>query len=210
MIAPIVVGLVTSSFWRGANLDSWKAGVLVGGVSASPLLGAVGGFLWWVRRMARGIASKRSRRDQALSELGVLARVLLMGVSSGQSLHGALVTANREVVGGVGDHVSSVLKQFRTSGMAAALVSVAGPATPLFVQLAGASASGGPSSPVIASFLHEHLATAKAHRLAEMRKLPIKLTIPLTLLILPGCVLLFVGPSFVRGVADLLPNLGAL
>lgn len=210
MTAPVVLGLVASALWRGEPATSRKLGWVVGAATLSPWFGLILVSVGWARRISRGVAFRRSQRVAATTELSVLARVLLMGISSGLSVHGALEHAHGEVSGRVGSEVAVVLKQFRTLGLASALLSVQGAATPLFSQLAGASASGGPAAPVVAAFLHEHVATTRAHRLGQMRKLPVKLTVPITLLILPGCVLLFVGPGFVRGIADLLPSFGVL
>jgi hypothetical protein len=76
--------------------------------------------------------------------------------------------------------------------------------------VAGSVVSGASVAPVLAGFLHERAADEKAARMARARRLPIRLTIPLTLLILPGWVLLFIGPPFVRGIADLVPTFSGL
>jgi hypothetical protein len=51
--------------------------------------------------------------------------------------------------------------------------------------------------------MDEDLARERAKRLAKARSLPVRLMIPLTLLVLPGLVLLLYAPSLVQLFDDL-------
>ena len=56
--------------------------------------------------------------------------------------------------------------------------------------------------------LDTELAAEKARRIARARSLPVKLMIPVTLLMLPGLVLLLYGPSLLSMFSELTGALG--
>jgi pilus assembly protein TadC len=66
-------------------------------------------------------------------------------------------------------------------------------------QLSGASVSG-----AVAAFLEERRSARRAAASEAGRTLPVKLMLPLGLLILPGFILLFAGPLVLLSMSDLL------
>jgi tight adherence protein B len=81
----------------------------------------------------------------------------------------------------------------------------AGPLTrPLLSRLALATASGAPIAEAVADHLVELRHVRRTQALERVRRLPVTLMIPLGLLILPGFVVLFVGPIVFRSLGDLL------
>lgn len=210
MTVAVVVGLLTSMVARSSRRFSPIVGLVVGVGLVWPkwFLVLLGG--WWALRITRDISRRRAASSVDSDEVGVLARLVLIGMSSGLSLHGVLVSAAGELRGGVAAQTSRVIQHARSNGLGPALAGTSGPASGLFGLMAGSVSSGASVVPVVTAFLHEHAAERRNSRLEQARKLPIKLTVPLTLLILPGCVLLFVGPSFVRGISELVPTFGSL
>jgi pilus assembly protein TadC len=58
-------------------------------------------------------------------------------------------------------------------------------------------------SDAVAAFLSESRATRRTEALEKVRRLPVSLMVPLGLLILPGFVVLFVGPIVLGSLVDL-------
>jgi hypothetical protein len=60
----------------------------------------------------------------------------------------------------------------------------------------------------VRSLLDADIAAERSRRLERARSLPVRLIIPITLLVLPGMVLLLYAPSLLRLFADLSGPLG--
>lgn len=73
----------------------------------------------------------------------------------------------------------------------------------LVAQLARAQKSGSAVADAVRSMLDADIAAERSRRLERARSLPIRLTIPITLLVLPGLVLLLYAPSLLRLFSDL-------
>jgi tight adherence protein C len=107
--------------------------------------------------------------------------------------------------------VRSVLRVAREEGLAGALMAGAdGPAGRLFAVLARAQVTGSSSIKAVALFVDEERKDRRARAAETAQRLPVKLTIPLALLILPGFVLLTLGPTVVSTVQRLLGPLLSL
>lgn len=155
------------------------------------------------------MAAKSQKRDrdrekmQTPGQLALLARILLVGVSGGLPIAGALELAHGYVDGPVAAETGAVLRHARRHGATAAL-GQGGPLTrSLFSKLTMAAASGAPVGDAVSSYLAELRTEQRSRALERMRRLPVTLMIPLGLLILPGFVLLFVGPIVYRSLTDL-------
>ena len=81
------------------------------------------------------------------------------------------------------------------TGLAAAVDESRGSMRQLLAQLARAQVSGASAADAVRRFLESDIARERARRLARMRVLPVRLMVPLTLLILPGVVVLSYGPT---------------
>jgi hypothetical protein len=90
------------------------------------------------------------------------------------------------------------------SGLTAAIEHANPRLRPVISQLARAQRSGSSLSGTVRRLIEEDLAEERASRLARARALPARLMVPVTLLMLPGLVLLLYGPSLVRLYQDLL------
>ncbi len=73
----------------------------------------------------------------------------------------------------------------------------------LFVQLERASRSGAPISATVETLLQADIAAERARRLTRARTLAVRLMIPLSLLILPGLMLMFYAPGLIGVVENL-------
>ena len=65
-------------------------------------------------------------------------------------------------------------------------------------QLARAQKSGAALGDTVRSMIEGDIAAEKARRVARSRALPVRLMLPITLLLLPGMVLLLYAPSMLR------------
>ncbi len=96
-----------------------------------------------------------------------------------------------------------MLRQARRSGLARALGGCSGRGARFYLLLARAQTTGASIAGAVASFVDERRQEDRARSLEAARKLPVKLTIPLALLILPGFVALTVGPSVLTTVRSI-------
>ncbi|HJQ95301.1 MAG TPA: type II secretion system F family protein [Acidimicrobiia bacterium] len=168
-----------------------------------PLLVALATGVFGLRRIWRRKPSKRIRLREAPVQQALLARILLVGLTAGLPLTSALELARGFMRGEVAVETAAVVRRARRQGMALAL-SEAGPLTrPLLSRLAVATASGAPIAEAVADHLVEMRQLRRTVALERVRRLPVTLMIPLGLLILPGFVVLFVGPIVFRSFGDL-------
>lgn len=135
------------------------------------------------------------------STVADLARLLIVAVSGGMPLGSALERVAPMLSGPLGERVRDVLRRARRVGLTSALL--AGDLGPLGAALARANSTG---ASVIRT-LHAHLAAADARRVTDAleraRTAPVKLMAPLVCLLLPGFVLLVVGPGLADQFMDL-------
>jgi tight adherence protein B len=185
MRGPVVVGLAIAVLVRYPQLLALAFGVFL---------------IRWARR-AR---SHRRAESNATADVIVCARTLLVGLAAGLPLAAALELTTTQVGEVVGAELARVLRSARRHGVAAALAASEGRLTrSLLSRLALAQASGAPMSDAVAAFLSESRATRRTAALEKVRRLPVSLMVPLGLLILPGFVVLFVGPIVLGSLIDL-------
>ncbi len=168
----------------------------------APLVAA---WSWRRRQVAR-----RRRQLAADRDVGLLAGMLTIGLTAGLPLAPALELAAAEVHPLLAVEVRGVLRRGRRAGLAAALAEGDGRARRLYLRLARAQLTGAAMNGAVASFVDEERGAARARAMEIARRLPVRLVIPLTLLILPGFVLLTVGPSVLTTLRRLLGPLLAL
>ncbi len=147
----------------------------------------------------------RRRRRPAVEPVDAVTvgRLVVLALGAGLSVHGALAVAADEVPGATRRALRSVLHGARHVGLAGMLPDAPAELRPLLSVLARAMAVGSPVITELSSHLREVDRERRAGALASARSLPVRLTLPLTLLILPGCVLLLVGPALLDAVASL-------
>ncbi len=149
----------------------------------------------------RGGRGRGSRPTDA--DLLEFSRLVGTGLAGGLNLGAALELAGRFAHPGLTDDVGAVLRAARTSGLGPALGRAEGPLAPLAVHLARAQSTGAALGVAIDSFADRLETEVRTRMLERVRTLPIRLVVPLTLLLLPGFLLVVVAPGVLDVVADL-------
>lgn len=144
----------------------------------------------------QGVVAFRHRRRPRARVLRPLLIVLLVELRSGRSVLGALQTA-ASVFPAHGELIKAA-RVATISGLAEASMIVTGEMRGVLAQLARAQRSGAALGETVRSMIEADIAAEKTRRVARSRSLPVRLMIPLTLLLLPGLVLLLYAPSMLR------------
>ena len=161
-------------------------------------IGCFSGRYLWRKRSA-----SQSRLRAAPAQQALVARIVLVGLTAGLPLVSALDLARGFVRGDVAMETAAVIRRSRRQGTALAMAG-SGPLTrPLLSRLAMATASGAPVAEAVADHLSEMRQLRRTAALERVRRLPVTLMIPLGILILPGFVVLFVGPILFRSFGSL-------
>jgi hypothetical protein len=177
--------------------------LLVALVLMHPLLTGLAGLSWGLFRLGKKRSRRRSVAREIPTQQALLARILLVGISGGLPIPAALALAHSYLEGPVATETGAVLRRSRREGATSALGQGGDLTRPLFSKLTMAAASGAPVGEAVSSYLAELRAEQRTQALERIRRLPVTLMIPLGLLILPGFVLLFVGPIVYRALSDL-------
>ena len=151
------------------------------------------------------VAGLRKRRRPAPPIRPVLL-VLLVELRAGRSTLAALQQAS----GVFPEHreLAMAARLATVKGLTAAVEECHGAMRSLVAQLARAQRSGSAVADTVRSLLDADIAAERSRRLERARSLPVRLIIPITLLVLPGMVLLLYAPSLLRLFADLSGPLG--
>ena len=144
--------------------------------------------LW--SRVGFGINRPQQEDDVLLAELTAL------GLSAGLSFPASLEAAARHASGAGGDQVRRALRTPGARGDA-------GPATGLFALADRALLTGAPLLASVDGYAMSLRRDRRAAATERVRRLPVKLLFPLALLILPGFLLLTVGPAILAGLERL-------
>lgn len=158
----------------------------LGLIAAGPVGAAAGLLAPWVGARLRRPAPRLPDRRLVLM-------VLLVEVRAGLSVLAALQAASAALPGH--PDLRRVSRVATVSGLTTAIAEAGPDLRPLVTQLARAQASGASIGAVLRSMLERDLAVERAARIARARSLPVRLMIPVTLLMLPGLVLLLYAPS---------------
>ncbi|HKZ30458.1 MAG TPA: type II secretion system F family protein [Acidimicrobiia bacterium] len=202
-LGALVLGLVIHEGTRQYVSPRRAAGAaasatLVAAIPAGVSVVALGWALALLR--ARQVRPAATRDRTGPDRLG---QVLYIALSAGLPVAAALEFAVGEVGPAEAAMVRSVLRAARHQGLAVALSGVEGSAGRLFAGLARAQLTGSSAIKAVASFVDEERKNRRARATEAAQRLPVKLTVPLALLILPGFVLLTVGPTVIVTVERL-------
>lgn len=169
-------------------------GASLGLVVAGPLGGAVGALvpLVWSRFAGGRVPATPTR---------LVLLLLLVELRSGLSVLAALIEVSSAVPGY--QSLRTVARVARVSGLAAAIPYGDDQLRPVVAQLARAQRSGASLSGAVRRMLETELADERSRRIARARTLPVRLMIPVTLLMLPGMVLLIYAPTLLSMFEDL-------
>jgi hypothetical protein len=198
----IVAGWIATR--RGTSRPE-VVGAVGWGVIAAPLpTAAVMSVVMALRRWRRAAAATRVRRD-ADGETVLLADLVALGVASGKTVRGALEAARSHLQPMLAVEVEELLGEMNRVGTAPALIAAGGRLTDFGRVVAAAVTSGAPVVVAITAHADRLRHARHAERVATARRLPVRLLLPLALLILPGFVVLAVGPAVLQALARLAP-----
>ena len=163
---------------------------LMAGVAGFGVRGAVAvGLVIGGRRLWR-----RPRGTDISADLVDFVTLLSIAVGAGVSLSTGLELACREVGGVVRAEVEDLLRRSRLRGLAPALLEVDGALGPLAGHLARAQVSGASVATALDAYVTTMRADERSRHAERARTLPVRLIIPVSLLLLPGFVALVLGP----------------
>lgn len=178
------------------------AGAVMG--LANPVAGACLVVVWLSLRRHRVLREDRLARQRAEGEIELLTHSMLIGLSGGLSPAAALLLSRETLESQLREEVDLVLRRSVQEGLAAALLNSGGVGGRLFRQVGAAQLSGAPLGLALTALAGEHRAAARARAVERARRLPVRMVIPITLLMLPGLLILMVGPLVLPSVARLL------
>lgn len=170
----------------------------------NPVAGAGVAMVWFSLKRRRVLRGRRLARRRAEDEIELLTHSMLIGLSGGLSPASALLLARETLESQLRDEVDQVLRRSVQEGLAAALLNSRGVAGRLFRQVGAAQLSGAPLGLALAALATEQRAAARAAAVERARRLPVKMVLPLTLLMLPGLLILMVGPLVLPSMVRLL------
>lgn len=165
---------------------------------AAPAL-AVGGAVAWGAWALRGRWRARWRQGQITTEeMLLLVRLVGLGLGAGLPFPAAIARAADEVRPTLAAAVRRALRHGVDRWG-----EVEGPLRRLFEAAAVARRDGTPLLPAVDALAADLAAEERAAAVTAARRLPVRLLFPLTFLMLPGFVLITVGPTIVAGLRRL-------
>ena len=190
--------MIGSGVWIGlsGSRRAAAAGIAAGSLMWQPLatvlLVLAGGLMLKARR-TRDI---RVAREAATAEMSNLGRLMGLALRSGSSPAVALSQAAVHLETGLAGEVHSIIRRAQLVGLGAALSQPDPESTgaDLYRMIGRAVLTGGPLDEAMATVTGELERDQMAARLARARRLPVRLMLPLALLILPGFVLMTLAP----------------
>ena len=192
----------SATLWSG-QVDPLAAGCVVALLLRYPSL-AMALAMPALAGRCRKASSRRREQSRAEFDPLVVARVIHVGLAGGLPLTAALTLAVGEVGQLVAGELTATLRTARREGMSSAMATSTAPfMRPLFGRIALAQASGAPMNEAVSAYLADGRAARRGKALEQVRRLPVALMVPLGLLILPGFVVLFVGPIVLNSIVDL-------
>lgn len=151
------------------------------------------------RQMASGLRARSSEADGP----AWLAELLLVASMAGLPPGSALERIAPSAPAGVADIVWRLNRSAKSVGLEKALLDIRGPFEPLCAVVARATVTGSGLASGLRSYIEAAHADEHAKRLVRVQRLPVRLLFPLALLILPGFVLLVMGPVLIEAFGRL-------
>lgn len=176
---------------------------------AAPIAVAIGAFVMFpvpalLCICALGLVRARSRlavrrpSSSGSDDLSLLVDLTGLGLSAGMTFPAAAAAGADQVAGGLAGEVRRTLRR-RTSAAEGHPAPV-GVTSRLFTVVDRALVTGAPMLPAVTGLAASLRSEERHRRIAAARRLPVKLLFPLALLILPGFLLLTVGPALLAGL----------
>lgn len=194
MMAAIVIAAAIA--WSSVPL---RNAVAVGGsvyfATSLPFLIVPGVVVGSLSLAMRSLATRRRQEAQAQEDLAAMCDLAVIGLAGGMGINAALQTAMRHVGPALASEVGAVIRQAQVVGSASAFMNADGIGERLYRVVGMAVATGQPLSDSVARLADDINAEQATQRLEALRRLPVAMLFPLTLLILPGFLLLTIAPA---------------
>lgn len=177
----------------------WVLGASIGVIVAGPAGALAGGLLpvVWARL---------ARRRVPATPVTLVLLLLLVGLRSGLSVLAALTQVSDSIPRYAS--LRTVTRVAMVTGLVSAIPYGDDSLRPVVAQLARAQRSGASLSGAVRRMLETELAADRSRRIARARTLPVRLMVPVTLLMLPGLILLIYAPSLLGMFEQLTGVLG--
>lgn len=149
------------------------------------------------------VAVVMERRPKAPNspDLSLVLLLLVIELRSGLSVLAAMGRVSAALPEDV--VLARVYRTALVSGLTKALAQADNRLRPVVAQLARSQRSGSSLSAAVRNMIDSNLASERTSRIARARTLPVKLMLPVTLLMLPGLVLMLYAPSLLSMFEDL-------
>lgn len=198
-VAALVAGAWAERVGRHTVLAVGSAWLLLASPAAAMACGVTALAVVRWRRAAAITMTQRA----ADTDLVLLADLLAVGVASGRTVRASFEAALTHVHLRVGHEIDLLLAAMDRTGTAAALAGASGRLAAVCRVAASATLSGAPLAAALAAHAEQERHSRHSARVAAARRLPVRLLLPLALLILPGFVVLAVGPALIHSLARL-------
>ena len=150
-------------------------------------------------RALRGRATRVARsRGGAEPNPVILAELLVTATLAGLPPTAALEWAGRHATTGLAQVTSDIVRSAADVGLSRALLDVGEPFRDLCTAVARSTVTGTGLVAALLAYIEQARDDEHAERMARIKRLPIRLLFPLALLILPGFILLVLGPVLVE------------
>jgi hypothetical protein len=196
-----MVAVLLASSFPIRLVAGFGAFVLV--VSMSPLLAApaavaAGTVMVWCRLRLRA-----TQREQLSEDAALLADLTVLALTGGLGIQPALELASGALGGSMADEVDALLRRARVDGLATTMTGAGGAGRDLYRVIGRAVATGSALLDQVTRVADELHAEMGARRLRKVRRIPVAMLFPLTLLILPGFLLLTIAPALLDALLQL-------
>ena len=194
-MSAVLVGLAVLAVMPGGR--RWPAATATALFVLAPIPTGLAGAAGAVAVRAHRLAAARRFDATVAAEAIMLAELIALGLTAGHTFPAAMAAAQPHLDVVMQAEVDAVLRSSRRHGLTRALMEGQGHARPLYVAAARAVATGAPLAAAVALHVREARADVHAARLARARRLPVRMMLPLALLMLPGFVLVAIGPAVI-------------
>ncbi len=144
---------------------------------------------------ARPIPKWRRRRTADSRELAEICDLTAICLTGGLNIATSLHIAAASTGGVIADELERILAVARIDGIGEAMAVARGEGDRLYQAVSRAGASGGPMLLPVRTLADELWNEHAAAAVESARRLPVAMLLPLTLLILPGFLLLAIAPA---------------
>lgn len=166
----------------------------VGVAAAGPVGGAVGLAVAWLWKRMRAPAPPDP-------PVRLVLLLLLIELRSGMSVLASLLEVSRSLPNH--RNLRTVARVAQVSGLVEAIGHANDSLRPIVAQLSRTQRTGASLTGAVRRMLDNDLAADRSRRISRARTLPVRLMVPVTLLMLPGLVLFLYAPSLLGMFEDL-------